>query len=62
MTYNAECASVSYNIALIHLHKLVKFGDQTKCPRTESPGLKLTRIKVKVMVEGRFRVRAGIRH
>ena len=38
------------------------YGDRTKCPRTECPGLKLTRIRVKVRVEVRFRVRAGVRH
>ena len=35
-------------------------GDRTKCSRTECPGLKLSRIRVNV--EARFRVRAGVRH
>jgi hypothetical protein len=37
-------------------------GDLTKYPRKKCPGLKLTRIRVKVRVEVRFRVRAGVRH
>ena len=38
----------------------IQIGDRTKCPRTECPRLKLTRIRVKVRVELRFR--AGVRH
>ena len=31
-------------------------GDRTKCPRREYPGLKQTRIRVKVTVKVRFTV------
>ena len=36
-------------------------GDRTKCHRTECPGLKQTRIRVKVRVEVRFRAMASAR-
>ena len=36
-------------------------SDRTKCPRIECPKLKLTKIRVKVGIEVRFRIRAEIR-
>ena len=33
-----------------------------ECPRTECPGLKITTIRVKVIVKVSFRVWAGVRH
>ena len=54
--YNAACVLGKPRVSLGY-----QFGDRTKCPSTECPGLKLAMNRVKG-VEVRFIVRAGVRH